>query len=118
MLKPTTLSSHEYRDEFSATRRRVLQLSGVGSVVVRGAALGFTGWLRRRALAQYSRFLFSVLDGLRAGRSCAGTCSPRNFQGLRAARRATPTLSGYAGDWLCRHLRDVADMAVLRNAHE
>jgi hypothetical protein len=118
MVKPTTLSSHEYRDEFPATRRPVLPLSGGGSVVVRDAALGFTRWLRRRALAQYSRLVFSVLDGLRAGGSCVGTCSPRNFQGLRAARGTTRPLSRHASDWLCRHLRDVADMAILRNSHE
>jgi hypothetical protein len=118
MLKPTTLSSHEYRDEFSATRRRALQLSGGGSVVVCDVAALFSGWLRRLTLAQYSRLLFSVLDGLRAGGSRVGTCSPRNFQGLRAARGTPRPLGRHAGDWLCRHLRDVADMAVLRNAHE
>ena len=114
MDKPMTLPSHEYRDKFSGTRRRVLPLSAGGSVVVRGADAGFTGWLRRRALAQYSRIVFSILDGLRAGGSCVGAGRPRNFQGLRNARGTTRPLSRHAGDWLCRHLRDVVDLAVLK----
>src|ERR1700686_5482851 len=118
MDKPMTLPSYEYRDKFSGTRRRVLPLSAGGSVVVRGADAGITGWLRRRALAQYSRLVFSVLDGLRAGGSCVGTRSPRNFQGLGAARGTTCTLSRHASDWLCRHLRDVVDLAVMKNAYE
>jgi hypothetical protein len=118
MAKSITLRSHEYRDKFSGTRRRVLTRSACGSVVVRRAAAGFTGWLRRLALAQYSRLVFSVLDGLRAGGSCVGTRRPRNFQGLWNARGATRPLGRDAGDWLCRHFRDVADMAVLNNAHE
>ena len=118
IAKPMTLPTHEYRDKFSGTRRRVLPRFAGGSVVVRGADAGFTGRLRRRALAQYSRLVFSVLDGLRAGGSCIGTRSPRNFQGLRNARGATRTLGRHAGDWLCRHLRDVADMAVLKIDHE
>jgi hypothetical protein len=112
--KPMTLPSHDYRDKFSGARRLVLPLSVGGSLVVRGADAGFTGWLRRGAFAQYSRLVFSVLDGLRAGGSCVGTRSPRNFQGLRNARGATRTLSRHVGDWLCRHLRDVVDLAVLR----
>jgi len=87
---------------------------GGGSVVARGADAGFTGWLRRRALAQYSRIVFSVLDGLRAGRSCVGTRSPRNFQGPRNARRNTRPLGRHASDWQCGHLRDVVDLAVLK----
>jgi hypothetical protein len=118
MDKPMTLPPYEYRDKFSGTRRRVLPLSAGGSVVVRGADAGFTGWLRRRALAQYSRLVFSVLDGLRAGGSCLGTRSPRNFQGLRNARGTTRPPRRHAGNWLCRHLRDVADMAGLNNAYE
>ena len=86
--------------------------------MVRGAALVFTGRLRRRPLAQYSRLVFSVLDGLRSGGPCVGTRSPRNFQGLRNARGTTRPLSRAASDWLCRHLRDVADMAGLNNAYE
>jgi hypothetical protein len=116
--KPMTLRSYEYRDKFSGTRRRVLPLSAGGSVVVRSTDTEFTGWLRRRALAQYSRFVFSVLDGLRAGGYCLGTGSPRHFLGLGAARGATGPLRRHAGDCLCRHLRDVADMAVLKNDHE
>jgi hypothetical protein len=118
MHKPMTLPSYEYRDKFSGTERRVLPLSAAGSVVVRGAALGFTGWLRRLALAQYSRLVFSVLDGLRAGGPCLGARRPRNFQGLGNARGTTRPLDRHAGDWLCRHLRDVADMAGLSNVHE
>ena len=118
MDKPMKLHSHEYRDKFSGTRRRVLPLSAGGSVVVRRADAGFTGWLRRRALAQYSRLVFSVLDGLRAGGSCVGTRSPRNFQGLRNARGTTRPLGRHASDWLCRHLRDVVDLAVLKNGYE
>jgi hypothetical protein len=113
-----TLPSHEYRDKFSGTRRRVLPLSAGGSVVVRGPDAGFTGWLRRRALAQYPRLVFSVLDGLRAGGSCVGTRSPRHFQDLGAARGTTRPLGRHASDWLCRHLRDVVDLAVLKNAYE
>src|SRR5258707_2876496 len=113
MDKPMTLSSHEYRDKFSGTRRRVLPLSAGGSLVVRGADAEFTRWLRRGAFAQYSRLVFSVLDGLRAGGSCVGARRPRNFQGLGNAR-GTPRPRGRdAGDWLCRHLRDVVDLAVL-----
>jgi hypothetical protein len=115
--KPMTLPSYEYRDKFSGTGR-VLPLSAGGSVVVRSAALKFTERLRRRALAQYSRLVFSVLDGLRAGGYYLGTRSPRNFQSLGAARGTARPLRRHAGDCLCRHLRDVADMAVLRNGHE
>jgi hypothetical protein len=118
MAKPMTLPSYEYCDKFCGTRRRVLPLSAGGSNLVRGAAAGFTGRLRRRALAQYSRLVFSVLDGLRAGGYCVGTRSPRHFQGLGAARGNTRPLRRHAGDCLCRHLRDVADMAVLRDANE
>ena len=118
MDKPMTLSSHEYRDKFSGTRRRVLPLSAGGSLVVRGADAEFTRWLRRGAFAQYSRLVFSVLDGLRAGGSCVGTRSPRNFQGLGNARGTARPLGRHAGDWLCRHLRDVVDLAVLKNGYE
>ena len=118
MDKPMTLSSHEYRDKFSGTRRRVLPPSAGGSAVVRGAGAGFIGWLRRRALAQYSRLVFSVLDGLRAGGYCVRTRSPRNFQGLGAARGTTRPLRRHGSDYLCRHLRDVAVMAGLNNAYE
>jgi hypothetical protein len=116
--KPMTLPSHEYRDKFGGTRQRVPRLSAGGSVVVRGADAGFTGWLRRRALAQYFRLVFSVLDGLRAGGHCVGARSPRNLQGFGAARGITRPLRRHAGDCLCRHLRDVADMAGLSNANE
>jgi len=118
MDKPMTLPPHEYRDKFSGTRRRVPALSGRGSAVVRGAAAGFIGWLRRRALAQYSRLVFSVLDGLRAGGSCVGARRPCNFQGLRNTRGTTRPLGRHAGDWLCRYLCDVVDLAVLKNAYE
>jgi hypothetical protein len=111
-------ASHEYRDKFSGTGRRALPLSAGGSIVVRGAAAGSTGGLRRRALAQYSRLVFSVVDGLRAGGCCVGTRRPRNFQGLRNARGTARPLSRHASDWLCRHLRDVAYMAGLNNVHE
>jgi hypothetical protein len=112
--KPMTLPSHEYREKFSGTRRLVLPLSAGGSLVVRGADAVFTRWLRRGAFAQYSRLVFSILDGLRAGGSCVGTRSPRNFQGLRNARGTTRPLSRHVSDWLCRHLRDVVDLAVLK----
>jgi hypothetical protein len=113
-----TLPSHEYRDWFCGTGRRVLPLSAGVSAVVRGAAAGFTEWLRRLALAQYSRLVLSVLDGLRIGGSCVGAGRPRNFQGPRNARGTTRPLGRLAGDWLCRHFRDVADMAGLNNAYE
>jgi hypothetical protein len=116
--KPMTLPSYEHCDKFCGTRRRVLPLSAGGSNLVRVAVAGFTGWLRRRALAQYSRLVFSVLDGLRARGYCVGTGSPRHFQGFGSARGNTRPLRRHAGDCLCRHLRDVADMAVLRDANE
>jgi hypothetical protein len=118
MDKPMTLPSHVYRDKFCGTGRRGLPLCAGGSAVVRGAAARFTEWLRRLALTQYSRLVFSVLDGLRAGGSCVGTRRACNFQGLRNARGTTRSLGRHAGDWLCRHLRDVADMAGLSNAYE
>jgi hypothetical protein len=106
-----TLPSHDYRDKFPGTRRRVL--SAGDSVVARDTAADSIERLRRRALAQYSRLVFSVLDDLRAAGSCVGARSPRNFQGLRNSRRIARALRRHAGDWLCRHVRDVADMAVL-----
>ena len=118
MDKPMTLPSYEYRDKFSGTRRRVLPLSAGGSVVVRGADAGFTGWLRRRALAQYSRLVFSVLDGLRAGGYSVGNRSPRSLQGLRNTRGTTYPIRRHGSDCLCRHLRDVVDLAVLKNGYE
>src|SRR5882757_6245389 len=116
--KPMTLPSYEYRDRFFGAGRRVLPLCAGGLVVASGADARLTGRLRRRALAQYSRLVFSVLDGLRAGGSCVGARCPRNFQGLGNARGTTGPLGRHAGDWLCRHLRDVADMAGLNNAYE
>jgi hypothetical protein len=118
MDKTMTLRSHEYRDKFPGTRRRVVPIAAGGAVVVRGVDAGFTGWLRRRALAQYSGLVFPVLDGLRASGSCVGTRGPRNFQSPRNARGTTRPLRRHAGDCLCRHFRDVADMAVLKNAYE
>src|SRR5258708_5657508 len=112
--KPMTLPVHEYRDKFFGAGRRVLPLCAGGSVVVRSAAAGLTGWLRRRALPQYSRLVFSVLDGLRAAGSCVGARCPRHFQGLGNARGTTRPLGRHAGDWLCRHLRDVVDLAVVK----
>ena len=116
--KPMTLPSHEYRDKFSGTRRLVPPLSAGGTILVRGADARFTGWLRWGAFAQHSRLVFSVLDGLRAGGSCVGTRSPRHFQGLRNARGTTRSLGRHAGDRLCRHLRDVVDLAVVKNTYE
>jgi hypothetical protein len=118
MDKPMTLPSHEYRDEFSGARQVVPSLCAGGPVVVRGADTGLIGWLRRSALAEYLGLVFSVLDGLRAGGYCLGTRSPSHFQGLRNARGATRPFRRHAGDCLCRHLRDVADMAVLKNDYE
>jgi len=117
MDKPMTLRSHEYRDKYSGTGRVRPPCDG-GSAVVRGTDAGFIGGLRRRPLAQHLRLLFSVLDGLRAGGHRIGTCSPRNSQGLRSARGTTRPLRRHAGDCLCGHVRDVADMAVLNYAHE
>ena len=116
-----TLRAHGYRDKFSGIRRRVAPLFAGGSVVVRGSAAGFAGvagWLRRRALAQYPGFVFSVLDGLRTAGSGLGTRSPRNFQGLGNARGNTRALGRRGSDWLRGHLRDVVDLAVLKYAHE
>ena len=117
MAKPMTLPSHECRDKFSGTGRALPPCAGVPAVV-RGAAARLTGRLRRCAVAQYSGLVFSVLDGLRVGGNRLGTHGPRNFQGVRAARRAPRALRRHGGDYLCRHVRDVADMAVLSNAHE
>jgi hypothetical protein len=86
MDKRPTLSLHEYRDEFSGARRRALPLSPGLVVMGPGPNAGCTGRLQRRALTQYSRLVFSVLDGLRAGRYCVGTRGARNFQGHGAAR--------------------------------
>jgi hypothetical protein len=118
MDKPMTLPSHEYRDEFSGARPVVPPICAGGPVVVRGADTGLIGWVRRSALAQYLGLVFSVLDGLRAGGYCLGTRSPSHFQGLRNARGTTRPLRRHAGDCLCRHLRDMADMAVLKNDYE
>jgi len=109
-----TLPSYESRNRSCGARRRVLPLSAGLTIVVRGADAGFAGWLRRRAFAQYSRLVFSVLDGLRAGGSSVGTRSPGNFQGLRNARGTTRPPGRHASDWLCRHLRDVVDLVVLK----
>jgi hypothetical protein len=118
MDKPMTLASHEYRDKYSRASRRVLSLSAGGSVVVRSADAGSAGWLRRRALTQYSGLLFSVLDGLRAGGSRIGTRSPRSFKGLGNVGGTASPIGRYGSDWLCRHLCDVADMAGLSNLYE
>jgi hypothetical protein len=118
MDKPMTLPSYEYRDKFCGARRRNLSLSAGGSVVVRSAHAGFSGWLRRRALAQYFRLVFSVLDGLRGGGYSVGTRSPRSLQGPRNARATTFPLRRHGSDCVCRHLRDVVDMAVLKRAYE
>src|ERR1700751_4285991 len=118
MAKPMTLRVHEYRDKFPGTRRRVPSLNAGGPVLARGAAAGFTGWVRRRALAQYSGFVFSVLDGLRTGGACVGTRGPRNFQGLRNARGTARPLDRHGSDWLCRHFRNVVDLAVMKNGYE
>jgi len=118
MDKPMTLPSYEYRDKFSGTGQRVLSIFADGSIVGRGANAGLAGWLRRRALPKYSGLVFSVLDALRAGGNCAGARGPHHFQGLGNARRTTRAFRRDAVDCLCRHLRDVADMAVLKNTHE
>jgi len=112
MDKPMTLPSHEYRDKFSGTGR-VRRLFTRGSVVVRGLGTEFAGRLRRCAFAQYSRLIFSVLDGLRAGGYCVGTRRARSFQGHGTPRGITRPLRRHAIDCLCRHLRDVAGVAVM-----
>jgi hypothetical protein len=118
MDKPMTLPAHENRDKFCGPGRRRLPIAVGGSVVVRGADAVFTGWLRRRALAQYSRLLFSVLDDLRSGGHCVDACGPRNFQSVGAARGATRPVCRYGSDRLRRHVRDVADLAILKNVYE
>jgi hypothetical protein len=118
MSKPMTLPSYGYEVKSSGTRQRAPSLCAGGAAVVRGAAAGFTGWLRRFALAQYSRLVFSVLDGLRAGGACIGARRPRNFQGLRDTQGTARPLGRHAGDWLCSHLRDLADMAGMNNVYE
>jgi hypothetical protein len=118
MNKPMTLASYEYWDKISRAWRRVLWLSAGDSVVVCDADAESVGKLRRRALAQYSRLVFSILDGLRAGGSRVGTRSPRNFQGHRNFKGVTRPLGRNGSDWLCRHLYPVVDMAGLINFYE
>ena len=108
-----TLAPYEYRDKFSGTGRALPHFAA-GSVVVRGVPARVTGWLRRRAITQYSGLVFPLLDGLRASGYCLGTRSPRHFQGLGNARGTTRPIGRHGSDWLCRHLRDVADLAVLK----
>ena len=83
-----------------------------------GITARLAGWLRRRTVAQYSRLVFSVLDGLRAGGPCVGARRAGNFQGLRNARRAARPLGRHVINWLRRHLRHVVDLAVLMNTYE
>src|SRR5580692_1103891 len=97
-----TLPNHEYCIPSLCTGR---------TIVARGPDAGFTVRLQRRALAQYLGLVFSLLDGVRAVWHCVGTRSPRNFQGLGAARGTTRALRRHAGDCLCRNLCDVVDMA-------
>jgi hypothetical protein len=63
--KPMKLPGDERRNSFGPKSAPLLCAGG--EIVVCGVPAGFTGWLLRRALAQYSRLVFSVLDGLRAG---------------------------------------------------
>jgi hypothetical protein len=117
MDKPMTLAPYEYRDKFSGTGRALPHFAG-GSVAARGAAAEFTGWLRRRAIAQHPRLVFPLLDGLRAGRYRLGARRPRNLQGRGTSRGVARPIRRHASDCLCRHLRHVADMAVLSNSYE
>jgi hypothetical protein len=118
MDKPMTLPSYEYGDKYSGAGRRVLPLFAGGSAVVRSADAWVAGRVRRGALAQYSRLVFSILDGLRAGRYRLGTGSPICAQGLGNARGTTRPLPRHPGACLCGQLRDVADMAVLNDTYE
>lgn len=118
MGKPMTLPSHEDCYKFSGSGRRVPPPSAGGSFVVRRADSGPAGWLRRRAVTEYSGLVFSVLDGLRVGGYCVRPRSPRGFQGFRNARGTTRPLRRHGGDSLCRQFRDVVDLAVLKNTHE
>lgn len=76
---------------------------------------GCEGTPSRNILA---RLVFSVLDRVRAGGSCVGARRPRDFQGFRNSPGATRPLGRHARDRLCRHLCDVAAMAVLKNTYE
>jgi hypothetical protein len=96
----------------------MLRFFAGGSVVVRGLNAGFVGRLQWRAFAQYSWLVFSVLDGLRARGGRAGTRRPRHFQGHGTYAGITRPLRRHASDRLCRHLRDVAALAVMNVAHE
>jgi len=58
------------------------------------------------------------MDALRAGGNCTGFRGPRHFQGLGNTRGTTRPIRRDAVDCLCRQLRDVADMAVLKHTHE
>ena len=95
-----------------------MPLSAGGSIVARGAAAEFAGWLRWLALTQYSWLLLSVLDGLRVVGSRIGARRARNLQSPGNSRGTARPLGRHAGDWLRRHLRDVVDMAGMSNVHE
>src|SRR5580700_4250430 len=77
--KPMKLPGDERRNSFGPKSAPLLCAGG--EIVVCGVPAGFTGWLLRRALAQYSRLVFSVLDGLRAGGHLVGTSGARIAKG-------------------------------------
>jgi hypothetical protein len=106
-----TLPSHEYRDELPGTGC-VPELFA-GTLVVLWGLVGSARRLRRRALAQYSRLLFSILDGLCVGGHRVGARSPRNFQGHWTSRGTTRPFRRQSRNCLRRHLCDLVDLAVL-----
>jgi hypothetical protein len=114
--KPMKLPGDERRNSFGPKSAPLLCAGG--EIVVCGVPAGFTGWLLRRALAQYSRLVFSVLDGLRAGGHLVGTSGARIAKGHRNTQRNTRPLRRHPGDCLCRHFRHVAVMAVVSDARE
>jgi len=59
--------------------RPVPALCASSEVVGCGVDAGLTQWLLRRALAQHSWLVFSVLDGLRVGGYRVGTRGPCTF---------------------------------------
>jgi hypothetical protein len=102
MVKPMTLPFHEYRD----------------SVVACGTPARLAERLRRRAFAQHFGFIFSVLDGVRAGGPCLGTRSPRHFQGIRHTRGTSHPIARHGRNRMRRHVLDVVDLAIMKNTHE
>jgi hypothetical protein len=93
------------RDEWLSSGRRLKR---------RWADTVFVEWLRRCAIAQYSRLVFSFLDDLRLGWHRFGAGCSRGFYGIGSSRGNTRPARRPIGDRLRRHFRTMADLAVLK----